>query len=126
MQRISLALIALGASLATPIAAFAQPDPGFSHGDMHYDDRDGRPFRIYGRIAETHGGSLRLENGRTVFLHEHTTIDPVGRRLRPGERIEIRGFDAGNGAINAREIDVLPRDDDRDRDHDDDRDGYHN
>jgi hypothetical protein len=100
MKSIKILALALGAAFVTPLAASAQPMGMYFHGPARH---------IVGRIASVNGGSFQLLNGRTIFLRPGTVITPVGRPLRPGQRVDIHGFGAGNGAVNARYINILPR-----------------
>jgi len=60
-----------------------------------------------GVISSVNGGTIALQNGPTVFLHNGTVINPGGTRLEPGMRISISGSPAGNGNINANQVDVV-------------------
>lgn len=62
-----------------------------------------------GVIASVNGTNVRLEDGRTIFLHNGTVINPTGITLRAGQRISVMGTRGGRGAINANEIDVMGR-----------------
>ncbi len=62
-----------------------------------------------GVIASVNGTNVRLEDGRTIFLHNGTVINPTGVTLRAGQRISVMGSRGGHGAINANEIDVMGR-----------------
>jgi hypothetical protein len=106
MKHSRIAAGLLGAALlAAPIAGFAQ---GYPYGDRdrpHYDQRD----RYTGVIAYVNGGAFKLRNGRTVFLHNGTVINPTGVRLQPGMRVSVFGRPAGDGNINANEVDIAYR-----------------
>lgn len=60
-----------------------------------------------GVIASVNGGSIQLQNGRTVFMKQGTVINPTGTNLQPGMRVRVDGTAAGNGAVNASVIDVV-------------------
>jgi hypothetical protein len=68
-------------------------------------NRDSAQFS--GRISSVKGGAVTLENGRTIFLEDGTVINPTGIRLQPGMRISVTGAPAGNGNINADQIDIV-------------------
>jgi multidrug efflux pump subunit AcrA (membrane-fusion protein) len=59
-----------------------------------------------GVISSVSNGALTMQDGRTVFLHNGTVINPTGTRLRRGMRITVSGSSSGNGNVNAREVDV--------------------
>ena len=96
------ATLALGVALMAPLGVSAQMyqgGPGMYHGMRHK----------VGRIASVGGGSFTFDDGQTVFLHHGTVINPTGRPLHPGQRVDVRGSGAGNGAINANVVNILPR-----------------
>ena len=90
--------------------------PSASDGDIHanqinvanngnYTDSNGN--RQYtGTISSMNGDALLLQDGRTIFLHYGTVVNPSGTRLQPGMRITVTGSSANDGNINAREVDV--------------------
>ena len=92
-----LTLTVAFAAAAIPLAASAQM---YGHGMVHSDR---------GVIASVNGTNVRLEDGRTIFLHNGTVINPTGITLRAGQRISVMGSRGGRGAINANEIDVMGR-----------------
>lgn len=110
----------IAALLAAPAVSSAQ---GYGYGHRAYDNAN-RTFS--GTISAVNGGALAMSNGRTVFLKNGTVINPTGTRLQPGMRISVVGSPAGDGNINASEVDIagngVNRDgfrhdrDDRDRD----------
>jgi hypothetical protein len=65
------------------------------------------PHSYAGIIQSVQGSSFTLNTGRTVFMHQGTVIRPTGIRLRPGMHVTVYGPRAGNGAINANEVDVI-------------------
>jgi len=97
----AIASIALGLSLASPLAASAQMYHHMGHGHMH----------VQGRIASLQGSDLTLDNGATVFLKPGTVINtPNGKgRLHAGEFVTVDGFRSGDRNINATEVDVRSR-----------------
>jgi hypothetical protein len=70
-------------------------------------DADHASTQFRGRIAFVKGGAVTLEGGRTIFLGDGTVINPTGIQLQPGMRISIMGSPAGNGNINAGQIDIM-------------------
>lgn len=97
-HRILIAALILAAASA-PLAGSAQPGP-YSH---HWQ-RQSRSTT--GRIASVNGGSFRLRDGQTVFMHQGTIINPTGMTLQPGMMVAVNGSPAGDGNINADEVDV--------------------
>ena len=98
-----VAAFALAAAVTLPSLVSAQQIwtvNGYRH---HY------PRQARGIIAVIDKTDVTLRNGRHVFLHNGTIINPTGKPLRVGQLIEVFGPPGGNGAINAREIDILPR-----------------
>ena len=89
----------LAALIALPGLAAAQP----------YQQGPPPPPRhsYTGVIQSVQGSSFTLDNGRTVFMHQGTVIQPTGIRLRPGMQVTVYGHRAGNGAVNANEVDVI-------------------
>jgi len=59
-----------------------------------------------GTIQSVQGSSLTLNDGRTVFLHQGTVINPTGTTLAPGMRVAIRGDRDGYKRFNAGVVDV--------------------
>ena len=90
------------ALLALPMIASAQGNP-YGYGYSHTHNGRGQ---MTGTIAAVNGGAIQLQNGRTVFLHNGTVINPTGTRLQPGMRVSIIGSPAGDGNINASEVDI--------------------
>jgi len=101
LKNIKILALALGAAVLAPLAASAQP----AYPQMMHHSRG----HVFGRIASVNGGSFTLDNGRTVFLHQGTVINPTGRPLHRGERVDVHGRPAGDGSVNANVIDILPR-----------------
>jgi hypothetical protein len=98
-----IASLTLAAIVALPTLASAQQIwvvNGYRH---HF------PERARGVIAVIDKTDITLRNGRHVFLHNGTVINPTGKPLQVGQLIDVFGPPGGNGAINAREIDILPR-----------------
>jgi hypothetical protein len=84
--------------VAVPAIGFAQgygPNNGYS--------------QYSGVISSIQGSALMLQNGKTVFLKNGTVIKPSGTHLQSGMRILVTGTRAGNGNINAGEIDIAGR-----------------
>jgi hypothetical protein len=101
MKRLHTLALALVAAFLPPLAAPAQPN---GMGMM-----DAGHHGFFGRIASVNGSSFTLEDGRTVFLKQGTVINPTGRRLHAGQRVVVHGYPAGNGSINARVVNIVPR-----------------
>jgi hypothetical protein len=99
-NQIALA-IALAASIATPLAASAQPYGGGMM--MHH----GGSRTTTGRIVSVQGSSFTLDSGRTVFLKSGTQIN--GGRLHAGAFVTVTGFGAGNHNINATAVNIMHR-----------------
>ncbi len=97
MKRMIITLLGLAAFVA-PMTASAEQIYGNGNG---YGDA------ASGVIDSVNGGAVTLQNGQTVFLKDGTQIGPSGQRLQAGERIRVRGYDAGNGNINAQAIQIL-------------------
>lgn len=93
-----------------PFASPAQSAPndwrGNGSGSGYGNGGYGNGSRLSGVIASVNGGSLKLQNGRTVFLKDTTSINPSGRSLQSGERITVYGLNAGDGNINAQSITI--------------------
>ena len=99
--RTLLGTLALGAAVIAPSFAAAQPViiiNGYPH---HFRER------AKGWIAAVDKTTITLRNGRHIFLQQGTVINPTGRPLRVGQYIDVFGPPGGEGAINAREIDIL-------------------
>ena len=64
---------------------------------------------VQGRIVSVQGSDFTLDNGRTIFLHRGTVINPTGRRLHAGQFVIVDGMSAGNHNVNANEVDIAPR-----------------
>ena len=96
--------LALAALIAAPALAVAQPyqQPGAMQAHPQRN-------QLTGIIQSVQGSSFTLDNGRTVFMHQGTVINPTGIRLRPGMQVLVYGALAhtGHGAFNANEIDVM-------------------
>ena len=100
MKHAKILALALGAAFVTPLAASAQM----------YGYHNGGYRQLVGvQIIAVHGSALTLASGRTVFLHNGTVINPVGRRLHAGEIIDVRGYAVGNGNVNANVINIRAR-----------------
>ena len=97
-HRILIAALVLAAASA-PLVGSAQPGP-YPH---HWDHAN---RSTSGRIAAVSGGSFQLRSGQTVFLHQGTVINPTGITLQPGMMVAVNGSPAGDGNINADEVDV--------------------
>ncbi len=96
-NRILIAALALAAASA-PLAGSAQPYNSYhwNHGTRSASDR----------ISSVNGSSFTLRDGQTVFLHQGTIINPTGLTLQPGMMVAVNGSPAGNGNINADEVDL--------------------
>jgi hypothetical protein len=106
--RDTLGTLLLAALVASPALALAQGyGPNSYYGNGYYDR--GAQRQLSGIIQSVQGSSFTLDDGRTVFLRQGTVINPTGWRLRPGMRVNVTGFRAGNGAINANEVDIVRR-----------------
>lgn len=89
-------------TLPAVVSAQVYGNPGMGvHGE--------RFTRREGIIASVQGSSVTLQDGRTLFLHQGTVINPTGRTLRAGQRITFNGVRDGRGRINVSEIDVMRR-----------------
>ncbi|MBV8151374.1 MAG: hypothetical protein JO101_09450 [Candidatus Eremiobacteraeota bacterium] len=95
--------LAAGAQMTPPYPPPAAPPPG-TEARERYDQT-----HVVGEISAIQGLSLQLSNGRVVFLHHGTVINPTGTKLQPGMRIAVLGSPSGTDAIDANEIDVGPR-----------------
>jgi multidrug efflux pump subunit AcrA (membrane-fusion protein) len=88
------------ALLVAPIVGSAQTAPyganGYDNGQNHTN----------GVISSVNRGDLTLQDGRTIFLHSGTVINPTGTQLQPGMQVSVMGSSAGNGNFNAVEIDI--------------------
>jgi hypothetical protein len=99
--RTLLGTLALGAAVVVPSLANAQEViivNGYRH---HFHER------AKGVIAAIDKTTITLRNGRHIFLQNGTVINPTGRPLRVGQLIDVFGPPGGEGAINAREIDII-------------------
>lgn len=102
MKHSRLAAGLLAAALLTmPLAAFAQRDR--YNGSGVYNGNNGQTTGV---IASVNGGALKMQDGRTIFLHNGTVINPSGTRLQSGMRISVTGPSAGDGNVNANQINV--------------------
>jgi hypothetical protein len=100
--------LALTAVIAVPCLAVAQPNqPGYQQQPAQHIQRN----QLTGIIQSVQGSSFTLDNGRTVFMHQGTVINPTGIKLRAGMQVTVYGALAhtGHGAFNANEIDVVRR-----------------
>jgi hypothetical protein len=99
MNRFALAALAC-AMIVTPLGASAQSmmGPGMVMGTMRHAE--------LGTIQSVQGSSLTLGDGRTVFLHQGTVINPTGVQLAPGMRIAVRGDRDGYKRFSAGVVDV--------------------
>ncbi|MGP6190344.1 MAG: hypothetical protein ACLPSH_09755 [Vulcanimicrobiaceae bacterium] len=116
MKRSALiAALLTAAFAASPLAVLA--DTSWGHGGS-YDNGGGyyAGARTSGTIAETRGSMLRLQDGRPIYMHRGTIINPAGVALRPGMRISVSGSTNSDGGINAEVIDVGRGDHDWDHD----------
>ncbi|MBV8602352.1 MAG: hypothetical protein JO359_12375, partial [Candidatus Eremiobacteraeota bacterium] len=75
-----------------PLAALAQPSdqppppgPALERGDRW------SASHVAGVISTIQGSSLQLDNGRVVFMHRGTVINPTGTKLVPGMWIAVLG-----------------------------------
>src|ERR1700693_2379184 len=104
----ALGTLLLAALVASPALTLAQPYGNNGNGNYNNNNYNGRgPRQITGIIQSVQGSSFTLDSGRTVFLKQGTVINPTGRHLRAGMRVNVTGVRAGNGAINATEVDIL-------------------
>jgi hypothetical protein len=94
------ALAIAGCGLVAPAAAQTAPSFGQPLGN---ESLNGVVVRF---VRGTYDLGLRDDNGflDNVRLHETTIIFPIGLTLRPGMRVQIRGFNGGT-AFTANEID---------------------
>jgi hypothetical protein len=102
------AALLAAAIAAAPLAALADTDwghGGYGNDGGHYANA----ARTQGTIAETRGSMLRMDDGRPIYLHHGTVIEPTGITLRPGMRISVSGSPGGDGGINADFIEVARR-----------------
>ncbi len=105
MKFVKVLALGLAATVIAPVAASAQPwyrYPGAGY--FHYAGR-----QISGRVVATNGSSFQLASGRVVFMHQGTIINPVGRPIRPGQFVVVRGRGAGNGNVDANVVNIQPR-----------------
>ena len=85
-----------------------------NNGNYNYGNNgNGNGYRFNGQVSgiiqSVQGSSFTLDSGRTVFLKRGTIISPQGRRLRSGMQVNVTGVRAGNGSINATEVDIVRR-----------------
>jgi len=100
-----LGALALAALISAPSLAVAQPYGNYgNNGNGSGNNRSGQ---VTGIIQSVQGSSFTLDSGRTVFLKRGTIISPQGRRLRSGMQVNVTGVRAGNGSINATEVDIV-------------------
>ena len=99
MNKQLMAAALLIATAALPAAASAQT---YNHG--YNGGNNGS--RTQGTIGSVRGSNIQLTDGRNVFLHNGTVINPTGTSLQPGQQIFVTGSRGGNGAINADQINV--------------------
>jgi Domain of unknown function (DUF5666) len=100
-----LGALVLAALIAAPSLAVAQPygNNGNGSGNNRFSGQ------VTGIIQSVQGSSFTLDDGRTVFLTQGTVLNPTGLRLRSGMQVTVTGVRAGNGAINASEVDITRR-----------------
>ena len=99
------ALLITALALA-PLAALAQPY-NYPPPPSGYQQGGARDVIVW--ISSVQGSSFTTGDGRTVFLHRGTIINPTGITLRPGMRVHVWGWTAHNHNINADKVSVLPR-----------------
>jgi len=102
----ALGTLLLAALVASPALTFAQPYGQNYNNNGNYNNQHGSR-QISGIIQSVQGSSFTLDNGRTVFLKQGTIINPSGWRLKAGQQVNVTGWRAGNGAINATEVDIV-------------------
>lgn len=95
---------ALSSIALAPLAASAAPNP-YPYGGYNPNGY-ANVGRISGTIVSVNGGSARLQNGRTIFLRDTTSIRPSGQSLAAGQHVTIVGTDAGDGNINAQSLTI--------------------
>ncbi|HXP94601.1 MAG TPA: hypothetical protein VN905_14100 [Candidatus Binatia bacterium] len=61
---------------------------------------------LSGTVSSFGGFNMSLEDGRPVYLHQGTIINPTGTTLGPGMNVVVYGTRNRDGSINADEIDV--------------------
>ena len=99
-REVVLGLLMTAALCGAPAAIGAQPmDRAGDRWDQSH---------VTGVISTIQGSSVQLDNGRVVFLHHGTVINPTGTRLQVGMRIAVLGSPSSNDAIDANEIDIGP------------------
>jgi hypothetical protein len=94
--------LGLAATALAPVAASAQ---WYAYPGAGYFRYAGR--HIVGRVVAVNGSSFQIANGRVVFMHRGTVINPVGRPIRPGQRVSVSGTGAGNGNIDANVVNII-------------------
>jgi hypothetical protein len=103
MNALKILALGLAAAVVSPVAASAQPWYNYpGQGYFHYAGR-----QLTGRVVAVNGSSFQLASGRVVFMHQGTVINPVGRPIRPGQRVMVRGRGAGNGNIDANVVNIM-------------------
>ncbi|HVS45080.1 MAG TPA: hypothetical protein VMS32_00235 [Verrucomicrobiae bacterium] len=112
----SVAAFALFASLSfSPASAQTYPqngrnDDGYGNNNGSYGQQDRDRETVDGVVASFDRFNLVLRVGRgqdiAVHLHQGTIINPTGTTLRRGMRVDIRGYQNGDGALEANRIDV--------------------
>ena len=107
-----LGALVLAALIAAPSLAVADLDNGYNGNNNNNGNGSGRARfngQVTGIIQSVQGSSFTLDSGRTVFLKQGTVINPRGAHLRSGMQVTVTGVRAGNGAINASEVDITRR-----------------
>jgi Domain of unknown function (DUF5666) len=109
-----LGALVLAALIAAPSLAVADPNGnnGYNGNNNNNGNGSGRARfngQVTGIIQSVQGSSFTLDSGRTVFLKQGTVINPRGWHLRSGMQVTVTGVRAGNGAINASEVDITRR-----------------
>jgi len=107
--------LVLAALIAAPSLAVADPNGnnGYGNNNNGYNGNGSGRGRFNGQVTgiiqSVQGSSFTLDSGRTVFLKQGTVINPRGWHLRSGMQVTVTGVRAGNGAINASEVDITRR-----------------
>jgi hypothetical protein len=81
---------------------------GYNNGGYNNGSNNNGTLRDQGVISQVNGTNIILQDGRSVFLHQGTVINPRGTSLQAGQRVYVSGSPGGNGSINANEVDVNP------------------
>ena len=108
-----LGALVLAALIAAPSLAVADPNGNNGYGNNNNNGNGSGRARFNGQVTgiiqSVQGSSFTLDSGRTVFLKQGTVINPRGWHLRSGMQVTVTGVRAGNGAINASEVDIVRR-----------------